>query len=116
MPANIERGEVAIILDGKEYVMVPSYANLAKIESETKRTIIDLLRSIAMVNCRISDMANIVGISAGIDVAIAGGMLIKAGYSSDPILNSAATFLNNALTGGKKPKGEAVAATDQNQP
>jgi hypothetical protein len=116
MPANIERGEVAIILDGKEYVMVPSYENLVKIEVATGKSIVVLLRSIATLTCSLSDMAHIVSIGTGKFIpSNAGELLVKAGFANDDILKSIATFFDNALTGGKKPKGEAVAATDQNQ-
>ncbi|QEX18493.1 hypothetical protein FRZ44_38000 [Hypericibacter terrae] len=120
--ANPERGEVAITLDGRRFVMRPDFEHLVEMEVRTGVGLVELTRRIASGKYGVRDMAAIV--TAGLkgageeraDFAKVGAMILADGLTSlvDPVNQ----FLINAITGGKTPSGddssgEADAASGQ---
>lgn len=67
--ANKERGEVVVVLAGREYVMRPTFEALAQIEGRLGVGIVSLLRSISAGQFGVRDFAAVIhaGIDAGPD-------------------------------------------------
>lgn len=115
---NPQRGDVAVRLGGKAYVMRPTFEALAEIEGITGRGIVDLLNRFSRKEFGAKDTA------AVIFAAIKSGGEIGANYEavgrmvvSDGLVNfipAISAFLANAVTGGETPDpGEGGAAAGE---
>lgn len=108
--ANPLRGEVAITLGGRSFVMRPDFEHLVEMESRTGVGLVELTRRIASGKYGVRDMAAIV--TAGLkgageeraDFVKVGQMILADGLTAlvDPVNQ----FLINAITGGKTPGGD----------
>lgn len=104
MTANPHRGEVEIELDGKRFVMRPTFQAIAEIEQQTGTGLIALLHRMTDGGLRVSDLAVIVaaGLRAAGEPASrdkVGSLLLQDGL--EKTLAPASQFLMNAVTGGK---------------
>ena len=104
MTANPHRGEVEIELDGKRFVMRPTFQAIAEIEQQTGTGLIALLHRMTDGGLRVSDLAIIVaaGLRAAGEPASrekVGSLLLQDGL--EKTLEPASFFLMNAVTGGK---------------
>jgi len=127
MEVNPERGEVAILLDGKAYPMRPSYKAMVAIERATGATILGLSFRLALPRdgLTLEEMAIIIteGVRAageerndpmlkGFSTERVGELLFDGG-----ILAAAApieAFLRNAITGGgSAKKNQPVSASGE---
>lgn len=104
MTANPHRGEVEIELDGKRFVMRPTFQAIAEIEQQTGTGLIALLHRMTDGSLRVSDLAVIVaaGLRAAGEPASrdkVGSLLLQDGL--EKTLAPASQFLMNAVTGGK---------------
>ena len=104
MTANPHRGEVEIELDGKRFVMRPTFQAIAEIEQQTGTGLIALLHRMTDGGLRVSDLAVI--IAAGLKAAgepasrdKVGSLLLQDGL--EKTLEPASHFLMNAVTGGR---------------
>ena len=112
MAANEHRGEVAITLSGKDYVMRPTFQCLCEIEGKTGVGIFALARRFHASNFGISDAAIIVtaGMKSageeGATVQKVGEMIFEQGLDSTaaPITE----FLMMALGGPSKGNAETA--------
>ena len=104
--ANAQRGEVEIALGGRRYVMRPSFAAIAEIETRTGQGVIGLARRLASGDIRVSDVAAIV--TAGLRAAgepakleMVGEMVLEEGLAS--LAPSLGAFLSAAISGAPPP-------------
>lgn len=111
---NKHRGEVEIMLDGKAYVMRPTFEAMAEIEAKTGHGMLYLATRTAEGDIGITEAAMIITAAlraAGepATVETVGPMIFRTGLIK--VLAPVGEYLTNALTGGEPP-GEAVAADD----
>jgi hypothetical protein len=117
--ANLERGEVSIVLDGEARVMRPTFQALCEIEAGTGQKFVPLAASFSQGRIGVTDLAVIVasGLKAGgladAKVPKVGEMLVRAGIWTDSVIIPVRQFFHNALNGGSEP-GEAKAAEPAN--
>jgi len=111
--ANEERGEVDIILDGGTYVMAPTFQAMAEIEAGSGQKFVPFARGFMLGNIGIVDVAVVItaAIKAGGKPAVlkdVGEMVVRTGLMSPGLLEAVKTFLDNAMSGGVKPKEGAA--------
>jgi len=116
VPVNEQRGEVAITLAGKSFVLRPTYGALAEIESTLGCGIVALVRRLERGDFGVVDLAVIVtaGLKAAGEPATqdkVGEMIRQAGFA--PVVKATAAFLENALTGGQEPGKNQAAGADR---
>jgi hypothetical protein len=106
MGANAYRGEVAVVLGDRSYIMRPTFSAIEQIEQETDKPLQELVgRGVACV-LSVSDIATI--IHAGIahddcpDRAAIGQIAIENGIQD--LYPPVGKFLIYALTGGRDPE------------
>lgn len=112
MTANRERGEVSVTLDGKDFVLRPSFTAAVEIEQMLGVGSVEVARRIEEWRFGLREAAAI--ITAGLKAAgepasynKVGEMVHKTGtIGLMPILHE---YMTNLLTGGSEP-GEAKAA------
>lgn len=122
--ANETRGEIALDLGGREFVMRPTYQAISAIESKTGRGILALARDAADLS--LSDAAIIAaecikahGKHVGDDMmanyapAKIAEMMIEAEGGIAACLGRLSALLMVAATGGYTASGELKAAKDQ---
>ena len=110
---NTERGDVTVCLEGKDYVLRPSFESMVEIESRTGIGMVALARRAMVGEHGISDMAAVftAGMKASGDAPKGpetyekvGRMIFRTGFHD--LTQSMIDFLTSALTGGEPP-GEA---------
>jgi hypothetical protein len=108
MAANKHRGEVAITLAGKPYVLRPTFQAQCEIEDLTGRGMMALLDRFVRRQFGARDVAAVLyaGMKAGGE---SGATFEKVGEMAveDGLVNfttAVGDFLTNAITGGEKPK------------
>lgn len=112
MPAaNPHRGEVAIELGGKVYVLRPSYDAIVEARQTTGVPLGESFARIA--NLDLVEMASIVGPAMRasghkLTDRQVGQLLMEKGAAN--AVKEVSTLLKNMLTGGAEPEGEAEAA------
>ena len=123
-PANAERGEITLTLDGGEFVLRPSHEAIEAFESAIGKGLIVLAREAVESGLRLGEVAQIVtecvrawGRATG-DRAVQGsnaGRIAELIMESDggllQVSRTVATMLALASTGGYTAQGEAKAGT-----
>ena len=107
MGVNIERGDVPVILDGREFVMRPTYQAMTEIETSTGEKLVPLVWKFQEKQFGISDQVAIVtaGLRAAGEPATPekiGEMILKSGILNDDLLRAIDAFFVMALTGGRE--------------
>ena len=102
--ANRHRGEVELSLDGRRFVLRPSFAAIAEIEARCGEGVIALARRLAAGDIRVSDFAAVV--TAGLKAAgeparfeTVGEMVLREGLGS--LAPTVGEFLRQAISGGR---------------
>lgn len=124
MAANETRGEVALTLDGAEFVLRPSYEAIVEFEAATGRSLIDLAQAAGAGSLSLSDAAAIVTAcvkawgratgnksAAGVNAKRVAELLIEEGLLL--VMKRLEIVLFLAATGGVTASGE-VKATPKN--
>lgn len=109
--ANEYRGEKTLTLGGKDYKLVPSYANLAAVEAANGCGILELTQRIAARQVRTAELVSVVVCCAepAIEENAAGEAMWNDGLIT--VMGDVTTFLTNALLGGTEGEDEAAAGT-----
>jgi hypothetical protein len=112
---NPERGEVTIMLDGRSWVLRPTWQAIAEIEAATDKPIMVLIREVSVARYRATELAAIVAAGLrgagekGVQLDKVGESIVRAGLANPDLIRSVSDFLTNALNGGATP-GEGEAA------
>lgn len=109
MAANERRGEVAVKLDGVEYIMRPTFEALAQIEVDLGDRLLPLVTRINRTDIGIMDVAKIIfyGITAtgaSLSVEKIGNCLVQDGLTDH--IEEVMKFLSYGLSGAPKGNGE----------
>ena len=101
--ANKHRGEVAISLGGRSYLLRPTFAAIAEIEARSGQGLIGLARRLAAGDIRVSDFACIVhaGLRAAGEPARfekVGELVLEEGVAN--LAPAVGEFLRAAIAGG----------------
>jgi hypothetical protein len=106
-PVNLSRGEVAIVLGGKSYVMRPTFDAIRKMESLAGKGVIKIAARFQEQDFSVSDVAAVItaGINANPDndrvsLDMVGVAIVAEGLVS--FLEPAAKFVGGAITAGPK--------------
>lgn len=100
--ANPHRGEVCLALGGRDYKLVPSYANLAAIEAGCGVGLIQFTRNLTTKGYNLTSLARIVSEAAEPEITLedAGAAIIKGGIVT--VAEAVTRFLTQALLGGEE--------------
>jgi hypothetical protein len=120
MSANPHRGEVPVVLGGRERVLRPTFQALAEIESKTGKTLQQLIALGMGAALGLSDTTAIItaglrGAGESVLEPAVGPEIVEAGLQS--MIAPAAKFVLFGLTGGRDPEpkdddpGEANSGT-----
>lgn len=126
-PHNAARGEVPIKLDGKDFILRPTYQAIAEMEASSGLSVVTLTRLIASGRIKMIDLAAVIcaGLKAGgapATIEKAGELVFKTGVTDDSMMAQVGTFLGLCLNGGRMPDdprpgdpktGEAEAAAER---
>jgi len=122
-PAQEERGEIALILDGAPMVLRPSYEAIAQFELETGRGLLDLSRDALNGRLPTGMVAQIVTACirawgretqssyAMVNVQRIADLIMEAEGGFHEVLQTVSGMLAMAVTGGYTAKGEVKATT-----
>lgn len=102
--ANPHRGEVELSLGGRRFVMRPSFAAIAEIETRSGQGLVGLARRLTAGDIRVSDFATV--ITAGLKAAgeparyeKVGEMVLDEGVGT--LAPAVGEFLRQAIAGGR---------------
>lgn len=105
MAANAVRGERKVSIGGRDFVLVPSFGRLAKVEAAIGRTLVQLLQEIATTQrVSIVDTVNMVEILARepkLSTDQIGPLVVREGIAK--VLGQIAAVVGVALTGEDEP-------------
>lgn len=104
--ANTERGELALELGGKKYVLIPAFSRIKRVESLLKMTFVEI--AVAAGNRQrlsFEEMANLIGAlsvpkETNYDEDVIGEAIIQEGIIN--VFPKIAPIFETVLTGGKK--------------
>lgn len=107
--ANPHRGEVNLSLGGRDYKLVPTYANLSAVEEGCGMGLIQFARKLTTDGYQLTDLARILAAVAAPEISVedAGEAIIRGGVVK--VAEAVTRFLTQALLGGEE--GNAPAAT-----
>lgn len=112
MAVNKHRGEVEITLDGRKFVMRPTFQAMVEIEAATGRGLLGLVRRISEMDFGYAEAQAVItaGLRAAGEQATpdkVGEMVFNTGLAA--VAGPVGAFLMGALSGGGQPgEGEAT--------
>ena len=104
--ANKERGEVAVSIGGKDYILRPSFSALVEIERRTGQTILEIATNLSAARIGVADLVAVLfsAIKAGQtdwpEYDVLGEMVVKAGVAE--LIGPVGGFIVSALNGGQE--------------
>jgi len=124
--ANKERGETNIILDGKSYVLRPTFEALCEMEDRSGLSVLKMLASMEGGNITMRQMALVIwsgirGYSPDTELTIndVGNLVMKTGFlgimeqTDDEGKNPVGEFLLNGVLGGDSGKKSKDAGSSE---
>jgi hypothetical protein len=121
--ANAERGETELMLDGRVFVLRPSFTAINAFENATGKAVMELAADASVRKMKASDAAEVVtacikaqgeatndGLLKGVNAKRIGELIMESTGGLVMTQIQLATVLFNAATGGYTAKGEPRAA------
>jgi hypothetical protein len=106
--ANRVRGEVAISIGGTEFILVPSFDRLSKVEAALGKSLIGFIQDLSVVrDMTLTDLAGVVEILARepkLKHEQIGALIVREGAMS--ILPQVVKVLTRGITGGDDDDGD----------
>lgn len=122
--ANLERGEISLVLDGAPFVLRPSFEAIEAFESATGKGLIEIARQAIDGSLRLGETAQIVTEcvqawgratgntgARGVNAVRIGELIIESEGGVAHVLRTVAGVLSMAATGGYTAQGEVKAGT-----
>lgn len=113
MQSNPYRGEVVVELDGRSYLLRPSFQTMVEIEQASGRGLVPLARSLMGGDILVTDVVAVIqgGINAGLEAGAkrmsrdeVGEAVYRTGVLA--LIPSVVAFLSGCITGGSEPAAE----------
>lgn len=123
-PANPERGEITLILDGSEFVLRPTHEAIEAFETATGKGLLQLAREALNGQLRLAEVAQVTAecirawgratndrVAQAVGTMRIGELLLEADGGFVNALKTVSVMLSLATTGGYTAQGEVKAGT-----